>query len=78
MDGENVEQDVFSFMTTTPNDLVAMVNHERMSVQLITEVDQDRWMAGTPDEAFGLARPYASDAMQIVRGQIDHSDHETA
>ena len=33
-DGPNVEQDVFSFMTTEPNTLTAGINHERSPVLL--------------------------------------------
>jgi hypothetical protein len=36
-DGPSVTLDVFYFMTTTPNALVATVNHERMPVLLATE-----------------------------------------
>ena len=30
--GDNVEQEVFAFMTTEPNELTASINHERMPV----------------------------------------------
>ena len=73
-DGDTVDQDVFSFMTTTPNDLVTTVNHERMPVLLTTEADQDRWMTGTSDDAFTLAQPYAADAMRIVREGFAKAD----
>ena len=34
-DGPPVELDVYSFMTTTPNELVGTINHERMPVLLL-------------------------------------------
>ena len=46
-DGPNVEQEVFSFMTTTPNALVATINHERMPVLLTDEKQFDTWLNGT-------------------------------
>src|SRR5262245_11557142 len=36
-DGPNVEIDTYSFLTTTPNSLVATINHERMPVLLTKE-----------------------------------------
>jgi putative SOS response-associated peptidase YedK len=32
--GENVDQEVFAFMTTEPNELTHSINHERMPVQV--------------------------------------------
>jgi putative SOS response-associated peptidase YedK len=36
-DGPNVELEVYAFLTTTPNQLVATINHERMPVLLTRE-----------------------------------------
>jgi putative SOS response-associated peptidase YedK len=44
-DGETVEIDTFSFMTTTPNELVATVHPSRMPVMLVGEEAHDRWPA---------------------------------
>ena len=49
-DGPPVEIDVFSFMTTTPNALVATINHERMPVLLTGDEAFETWLTGTPDE----------------------------
>lgn len=65
-DGPPVELDVFSFLTTTPNALVATINHERMPVILSSAEAFETWLRGTPDEAFNLARQYPPDAMHIV------------
>jgi len=36
-DGQNVDLEVYSFPTTTPNTLVSKINHERMPVILTRE-----------------------------------------
>ena len=60
-DGPVVDLDVYAFMTTTPNPLVATINHERMPVLLSTADQFDTWMQETAQEAF------APDLMQIVQ-----------
>jgi putative SOS response-associated peptidase YedK len=45
--GEPFDIHVFLFMTTTPNELVATVNHERMPVLLSTPEMQDQWIDGS-------------------------------
>jgi putative SOS response-associated peptidase YedK len=40
-DGPSVTLDVFSFMATTPNALVATVNHEMMPVLLAKEAEHE-------------------------------------
>ena len=42
-DGPSVEIDTYSFRTTTPNLLVAAINHERMPVLLTRERDVATW-----------------------------------
>ena len=44
-DGPNVDIETYSFLTTTPNALVAKINHERMPV-LLTREDEFRNVAG--------------------------------
>lgn len=73
-DGPLVELDVYSIMTTTPNDLTASINHERMPVLLTSEAAWDTWMHGTPDEAFALCRPYAVDQMRVVGSGLERRD----
>ena len=73
-DGPVVELDVYAFMTTTPNPLVATINHERMPVLLTRPEEFDIWMRGTTREALVLAREYPSDRMQIVQTGYDKED----
>jgi putative SOS response-associated peptidase YedK len=72
--GENVDQEVFAFMTTEPNELTASVNHERMPVLLSKQEHFDTWLNGSPEEAFALARPYSAEAMRIVQSGADRED----
>ena len=77
--GDTVEQEVFAFMTTEPNELTASINHERMPVLLTDPADFDTWLSGSTDEAFKLARSYAADQMRIVQSGSDRktfSPHE--
>ncbi|MTD93109.1 SOS response-associated peptidase [Hyphomicrobium sp. xq] len=72
--GENVDQEVFAFMTTEPNALTASINHERMPVLITDPADFETWLSGSPDQAFALARSYAADQMQIVQSGADQED----
>lgn len=72
--GPVVELDVYAFMTTTPNALVATINHERMPVILASDADRDTWLSGTPDQAFALARELSPEAMRIVQAGFEKRD----
>ena len=61
-------------MTTTPNELVVTINHERMPVLLTREDQFETWLSCPPDEAFALAQPYAADAMRIVQAGAERED----
>lgn len=65
-DAEPVDLDVFAFMTTTPNALVATVNHERMPVLLDHPDQLDCWLEGSPAEAMSLVHEHAPEDMRIV------------
>jgi putative SOS response-associated peptidase YedK len=65
---------VFSFMTTTPNALVATVNHERMPVLLATEDDHEAWLNGRVEEALALVKPFPPERMRIVQTGYDKRD----
>ena len=54
--------------------MVATINHERMPVLLTIEEEFQAWLAGSPDEAFALAREYAPDQMRIVQEGFDKED----
>lgn len=73
-DGPSVDIEVFSFMTTTPNELTASINHERMPVLLTTEAEYDTWMHSTPNEAFALCRSYPAEQMRIVGSGLEKRD----
>ena len=73
-DGPNVEADVYSFMTTTPNALTDSINHERMPVLLSKEDEFETWLSGSPAEAFKLARSFDPAAMRIVQSGFDKED----
>jgi putative SOS response-associated peptidase YedK len=73
-EGETVELEVFSFVTTTPNKLVATINHDRMPVILTKEEEFQTWLNGTPAEAYALVKQYAPDEMRIVQEGFDKKD----
>lgn len=73
-DGPPVELDVYAFMTTLPNALVATINHERMPVLLTDDRAFDTWLNGSPDEAFALAGAHPPESMRIVQGGAEKRD----
>jgi putative SOS response-associated peptidase YedK len=73
-DGPTVDLEVFAFVTTTPNKLVATINHERMPVLLTHEEEFDAWLNGAPHLAFALVREYPPDAMRIVQQGFKKQD----
>jgi putative SOS response-associated peptidase YedK len=73
-DGPSVDIETYSFLTTTPNPLVATINHERMPVLLTHEEEFQTWLNGTRDEAFALAREYPADRMAVVQDGYDKED----
>jgi putative SOS response-associated peptidase YedK len=66
-DGPNVDLEVYAFLTTPPNKLVAAINHERMPVLLTRDEEFETWLSGSPEEAFALAREYPPEQMCIVQ-----------
>jgi putative SOS response-associated peptidase YedK len=76
-DGPVVELDVYTIMTTQPNELAAAVNHERMPVLLTNESDFDIWLHGTPEQAFDLCHPYPANAMHRVGAGLERRDAAT-
>jgi putative SOS response-associated peptidase YedK len=73
-DGPNVDIETYSFLTTTPNSLVATINHERMPVLLTREDEFETWLRGSLDEAFALARAYPPGEMRIVQAGFEKED----
>jgi putative SOS response-associated peptidase YedK len=58
----------------TPNSLVATIDHERLPVLLTREAEFDRWLRGSIDEAFALARTYRAERMQILEEGLTKVD----
>jgi putative SOS response-associated peptidase YedK len=73
-DGPAVDLEVFSFMTTEPNSLVGKINHERMPVLLTEEHEFETWLSGSPQEAFGLVKPFDANRMRIVQEGFEKRD----
>ena len=73
-DGPAVEIETYSFLTTTPNPLVATINHERMPVLLTREQEFSTWLEGPPGEAMALAREFPPGQMRIVREGAEKKD----
>lgn len=73
-EGEPVEIDVYSFMTTTPNSLVGSINHERMPVLLSGDVEFEAWMSATPNEAFAMLREFPPEKMLMVQSGYEKRD----
>ena len=72
--GDNVDQEVFAFMTTEPNELTASINHERMPVLMSDPTDFETWLSGSTEDAFKLARSYAAEQMRIVQFGAERED----
>jgi putative SOS response-associated peptidase YedK len=61
-------------MTTTPNELVATINHECMPVLLTGDEQFETWLQGSPAEPFDLARQCPAKAMRIVQVGSEKED----
>src|SRR5262249_17819679 len=73
-DGPNVDIEVYAFLTTTPNKLVATINHERMPVLLTREEEFAGGLRGPPHTSFELAKEYLPGKRRIVRGGLKKKD----
>ena len=56
--------DLFGFLTTEPNEIVAPIHPKAMPVILTTEQDIETWLTAPAEEALKLQRPI--DGLQIV------------
>lgn len=58
--------DLFGFLTTEPNDVVAPFHPKAMPVILTTASEIQTWLTAPADEALSLQRPMPSGALRIV------------
>jgi putative SOS response-associated peptidase YedK len=73
-DGPNVDIETYAFLTTTPNSLVATINHERMPVLLTREEEFETWLRGSSDEALSVVRECPPEHMRIVKQGFEKED----
>lgn len=73
-DSDPVEVDVYSFLTTEPNELTRSINHERMPVLLAGEEACETCLKGTPAERFSLVRSFDPAHMRIVQSGKEKKD----
>jgi hypothetical protein len=60
------QADLFAFLATEPNAIVAPIHAKAMPVILRTQADIDLWMTAPAQEALTLQRPLPDDDLQIV------------
>ena len=61
-----VRCDVYGFLTTEPNDVVAPIHPKAMPVILTRPEQIETWMTAPADEALELQRPLAEGTLTVV------------
>ena len=64
--------DIFAFLTTEPNGVVAPVHPKAMPVILTTQDDMDRWMTVPTADTLTLQRPLPDSQLEIVARGSKH------
>ncbi|MBB4004684.1 putative SOS response-associated peptidase YedK [Aurantimonas endophytica] len=72
-----VNADLYGFLTSEPNAVVAPIHSKAMPVILTEPDDIDAWMRAKWAEASALQRPLPDDVLRIV-AQGDRKDGERA
>lgn len=65
-----VDLETYSFLTTTPNDIVKPVHPDRMPV-ILDPADYEIWLTGSEDDAFGLLKPFSAERMAVIDHGLD-------
>jgi putative SOS response-associated peptidase YedK len=60
------EHELFGFLTTEANAIVAPVHRKAMPVILTTPAEVDQWLQADATDALTLQRPLPDDALRIV------------
>jgi putative SOS response-associated peptidase YedK len=60
------QHELFGFLTTEPNAVVAPIHPKAMPVILTTPAEVDLWLLADAPKALELQRPMPDDALQIV------------
>jgi len=64
------EHELFGFLTTEPNSIVAPIHPKAMPVILTTPEEVDLWLSGETPDALKLQRPLPDELLRIVaRGE---------
>jgi putative SOS response-associated peptidase YedK len=60
------ENDLFAFLTTEPNAVVAPTHPKAMPVILTTREEFEQWLTASPNDALSLQRPLPDEGLRIV------------